>query len=84
MPDKEKVIKGLEVCGTGNCIDECPYFNPDLPNCGCASKMHDDALELLKEQEAETLECEMCGHRLQKEWNWCPWCRWEIALMGHQ
>ena len=37
-----------------------------------------DNIELLKEQEAETIECKMCGHRLQKDWNWCPWCRWEI------
>ena len=34
----------------------------------------------LKDQEAETIECHMCGHRLQKDWNWCPWCRWETAL----
>ena len=37
-----------------------------------------DALELLKEPQAETIECKMCGHRLQKDWSWCPWCRWEI------
>ena len=32
----------------------------------------------LKEPQAETIECKMCGHRLQKDWSWCPWCRWEI------
>ena len=36
-------------------------------------------LMMLKWQEAEMIECEMCGHRLQKDWNWCPWCRWETA-----
>jgi hypothetical protein len=43
------------------------------------AKWADDAIALLKEQKAETIECEMCGHRLQKNWNWCPWCRWETA-----
>ena len=33
---------------------------------------------LLKEQN-ETIECYACGHRLQKDWVWCPWCRWETA-----
>ena len=50
-----------------------------MPNCALLVR---DALELLKEQETETIECKMCGHRLQTDWNWCPWCRWETALRG--
>ena len=35
--------------------------------------------KLLKEQDAKTFKCKMCGHRLQTYWNWCPWCRWKVA-----
>lgn len=39
----------------------------------------EEILARIKEQEGETIECKMCGHRLHKDWVWCPWCRWEIA-----
>ena len=38
-----------------------------------------EGLKLLKKQDEETIECYACGHRLQKDWVWCPWCKWEIA-----
>ena len=54
MPDREKVIKGLENCITGfDCPPECPY----LDDCNDLIKpmfveLAKDALALLKEQEA--------------------------------
>jgi len=53
--DREKVIKGLDLCQQGfDCPAECPY----LDDCNDLAKpmfvdLARDALELLKEQEAE-------------------------------
>jgi hypothetical protein len=56
MPDREKVIRGLEWCikldGNG-CSLECPYLAGKSP---CPNAMLRDALALLKEQEARVLE----------------------------
>ena len=56
MPDKEKVIKGLECCLTlDGCPDEClkcPYVSDMDGKATCMQKMGSDALVLLKEQEA--------------------------------
>lgn len=61
MEDREKVIKGLECCTryeTGkqlnSCLD-CPYVEPiGFNQFRCKSQeMKEDALALLKEQEAE-------------------------------
>ena len=52
MIDKEKVIKGLEMCycPPSKC-DDCPYHDlPDEQSCNDALCL--DALALLKEQEA--------------------------------
>ena len=54
MPDKEKVIKGLECClGSNDCDVEpeadCPYKGM----CLCAMALRFDALAMLKEHEAE-------------------------------
>ena len=46
MPDKEKVIKGLEMCKIRYC-DECPYDDED----NCSLYLNQDALELLEEQQ---------------------------------
>ena len=50
MPDKEKVIKALELevkyDGTWDCIGECPYYGHTDHNCYTQVAM--DALELLK------------------------------------
>ena len=61
MPNKEKVIKGLECCSKGAvtpyvatcrfCAD-CPYGENDIP---CTRELARDALALLKEQEAKTV-----------------------------
>ena len=61
MPDREKVIKGLECCTRyevgkqlNNCLD-CPYVEPiGFNQFRCKSQeMKEDALALLKEQKAE-------------------------------
>lgn len=58
MPDREKVIKGLECCCEhikGMNCDHCPY-DEEQTEIGqinqCTSALAYDALELLKEQEA--------------------------------
>ena len=50
MVDREKVIKGLECCSKG-CSQNCPYFEID----GCNALLANDAIALLKEQEAHVL-----------------------------
>ena len=62
MPDREKVIKGLEICycPPSKCED-CPYH--DLPDeQSCNDTLCLDALSLLKEQELPT-------ELKQKMWN---------------
>ena len=56
MPDREKVIKGLECClhGPMQC-KKCPYMSEigeTVPNC--VKTMRTDAISLLKEQEPVT------------------------------
>ena len=51
MPDREKVIKGLEQCIKVPyiCDPDCPYYNTSL----CREELKKDALALLKEQEKQ-------------------------------
>lgn len=76
MPDMEKVIKGLEVCRDQNnppgyrftsCVDDCPYNGN-----GCARKLKDDALAMLKEQ--EPVEPEYEGDARSTWWWVCGEC----------
>lgn len=73
MPDREKVIKGLECCTRyeigkqlNNCLD-CPYVEPiGFNQFRCKSQeMKEDALAMLKEQEAVEV-CDRCGRRRLK------------------
>lgn len=50
MPDREKVLKGLECCEKtdGSDCKNCPYTD----DCDCVEFMSRDALALLKKQEA--------------------------------
>jgi hypothetical protein len=49
MADREKVIKGIDVClQRFHCGEDCPYFNVEF---GCMEQLREDALSLLKEQE---------------------------------
>lgn len=53
MPDKEKVIKGLEMCIADDFCDGCPYEEHCFSDGEItAIRMMRDALSLLKEQEA--------------------------------
>lgn len=58
MADREKVIKGLSICRhkmicQETCM-ECPYiYDKRSKQSNCERVLHDDALALLKEQEAE-------------------------------
>ena len=75
MADLEKVIKGLESHRERTvCVNEegevCPYFSYE----DCHRRLTDDALELLKEQEAikptvivDTWVCSKCGHELERQ-----------------
>ena len=75
MADKEKVIKELED------IQRHLDTGYSFPICW-KSKLILETLKLLKEQEAKPdkcIICEGCGHKLQDDWNWCPWCRLETA-----
>ena len=79
MPDREKVIKGLETCNCyGYTCMECPYYDPE-DDGGChAEELLYDAIALLKEKKPigewvrvssdddyeNVWECSMC-HTLQ-------------------
>ena len=65
MPDREKVIRCLEVCRSleKTCAD-CPY------NGDCTTALCDDVLALLKEQENASkrnpvIVCPHCGKRVK-------------------
>lgn len=60
MPDRDKVIKGLECCCSDGCYDPvCPYNDPEESGCaGCVSKLAADALALLREQEPRVMTLE--------------------------
>jgi hypothetical protein len=49
MPDREKVIKGLECCSSAEeCGKQCPYWDDEG---ACRTHLEADALALLKAQE---------------------------------
>jgi len=52
--DREKVIKGLECCTSGNrCSGNCPYDDEYDDFDDCTSELAKDAIETIKEQQAE-------------------------------
>jgi hypothetical protein len=72
--DREKVIKGLDVClkniDQQDCTNDCPYLSDcsKYENRVIFQPLMRDALTLLKEQE-ETELCDRCGRvRLKSEW----------------
>lgn len=80
MIDREKVIKGLELCTSGseygdNTCQECPYFVSVKYGCH-RQQMEKDALELLKEQEAKPLRCKECSYH--RDDGWCNEHRREV------
>ena len=95
MPDREKVIKGLSCCAKWMEEDDiyacnsCPYHRIfDYGDHGCIEEVNNDAITLLKEQEAKTpveyehngywyYICPTCGNHdeeLLRQWNYCPFC----------
>jgi hypothetical protein len=60
MPEREKVIKGLECCnGEAFCIGEkCPYFDDKM----CVETLHSDAIALLKAQGPRMMTLEEAFH----------------------
>ena len=79
MPDKEKVIKGLELCSclTDICYEhECPYYNGVKEICGeiedigyssdnCKEKLHSDAIALLAAlNDQQYMEASMIGEKM--------------------
>lgn len=67
MPDREKVIKGLEIHTKPNsrCVG-CPYPNNGL----CGDQLYHDALVLLKEQEAKCLTKEELSGLQEQQFVW--------------
>lgn len=53
MIDREKVLKGLEICRLGHCDYKCPYA---VINVGCKNQLNDDAISIIKEQEPRILD----------------------------
>jgi hypothetical protein len=69
MPDREKVIKGLECCSKGDSADcdNCNYHGAmtDVP---CESTLMRDALALLKAQEPRVMTLEEVN---ALDWDYC-------------
>ena len=55
MADRQKVLKGLECCVrsdvTGECPDECPYYDKCWVDEDLYVSLHKDIMELLKKQQ---------------------------------
>lgn len=75
MPDREKVISGLQRCRLMNKVncDKCPYDYNGRGNgkSECTAELADDALELLKKHEPVSptwqqgkAYCGSCGKRI--------------------
>lgn len=77
MPDREKVIKGLEHCSKGpiGCQTNCPYQR----DFGCRAQLTADVLAMLKEQKTKQVkQVELYG---KDDWYGlvcvCPDCKAE-------
>lgn len=79
MPDREKVIKGLECCGEDayGCCRECPYNDHRIGTIEyCTSALCADALALLKEQ-PDIVRCKDCKYWQDNNNGYPhPDCRW--------
>lgn len=99
MADREKVIRGLEMCLADEYCDGCPYeedcFDPDIDNPWGSGVMR-DALALLKERVKTKVvfgrnkdgsfetECGNCGTYLDKAYSRCPKCNRELDWNSNQ
>ena len=71
MPNRDKVIKGLEHCNKDGCAKDicadCPYVDKNPSEC--IGQLMSDALALLKEQEGVKPEgdnCYGCGYPVKR------------------
>lgn len=93
MPDREKVIEGLEHCSSSDGCNGCPYSKSENGHV-CSFNCIRDTLELLKEQEPTRVEsvcygtdmfkryrCQTCKAFFDHKYNYCPNCgrkvRWD-------
>ena len=83
MPDREKVIEAPETCRDQDnppgyrftsCKSDCPYHGN-----GCARKLKEDALALLKEQETKLI-CNLLGGQPYEVY--CRECRTMLCILG--
>lgn len=86
MPDRENVIKYLELCVSNSfeCSLQCPYAAP--VSGFCYDNLMRDALELLKAQEpikpneydpviyGTRYTCGACKHKIYRNENYCHNC----------
>ena len=90
MPDREKVIKGLECCTKWDSCSDCPYQTPNEYDISeCTEPLHKDALALLIEQEAVEPTwsrgkpyCGSCGKQIRNGGEFCSECGKPIAWEG--
>lgn len=89
--DREKVIKGLEMCISPNeCSpDDCPYYiRPNNESGLCWDRLMTDALAMLKEKDAVEPKhnplsptdwfCGKCGMCISRFHDYCPSCGQEV------
>lgn len=75
--DREKVIKGIDIClQRFHCGEYCPYYNYE--KIGCMEQLREDALALLKEQEAVKLHTIDTDEEQYSFWFVCGNCGWKI------
>ena len=85
MPDREKVISGLQRCRLVNKVncDKCPYDYNGRGNgkSECTAELADDVLALLKEQEAVKPQTENAVYDIGSWWYICGACKKPIDKM---
>ena len=84
MPDREKVIKGLEHCSSSDGCKGCPYSKNERGHV-CSSDCILDALALLKEQ-PEIVRCKDCkDYRAGIDIDGKPFarCNGSVRTYGH-
>ncbi len=89
MPDRKKVIKGLQCCsvkGMNTCeLQECPYYPERYEWNRCTNHLATDALAMLKEQEPQSVivKCEPSNGNILWFAN-CPKCGRGIERDKHK
>lgn len=80
MAEREKVIRGFECC-LRNDHKKCPYYSADVMETTCYTRLHTDALTLLKKQQPVEMDlcngepfCPTCGSVVRSYYNFCVEC----------